>query len=269
MAQIKLRIELNKGRTGAPLEKLGDVARQMERFLRALGADLNLESKRGEWLAVNFKNGSVAWDATYQNDVTDAQFRRFNQCVEFITDYDPETEGTNALVSDLTLLEYGRIGEHIDPDEVIGVGIYPEGWKKLRWRRIEYRSTSRVRRAVETPIHSHGSVQGIMHSLVKGVVRPYFQIREFGSDQLIRCFYESYLYRDVHRALEHANAVVHATGYMQLDRARRTIDEMRVERLDRVEPLSDEEFRSLFGSVPELIGDMTTAEFIGQLRDDG
>jgi hypothetical protein len=92
MAQIKLRIELNKGRTGAPLEKLGCVARQMERFLRALGADLNLETKRGEWLAINFKNGSVAWDATYQNDVTDAQFRRFNHLLVIIS-------GGSALVA--------------------------------------------------------------------------------------------------------------------------------------------------------------------------
>jgi hypothetical protein len=111
MAQIKLRLELNKGRTGAPLEKLGGVARQMESFLRALALDLKLEVKKGEWLAVNFRNSSVSWDVAYQVEVTEAQFRHFNQCVEFITDYDPDTEGTNALVSDATLLEYGKIGE--------------------------------------------------------------------------------------------------------------------------------------------------------------
>jgi hypothetical protein len=121
MAQIKLRIELNKGRTGAPLEKLGTVARQMERFLRAVAADLNIDARPGEWLAVNFKNGSVAWDASFQEEVSEAQVRRFNDSIEFITDYDPETEGTNGIVTDLTLLEYSKIGDCIDPDEVIGV----------------------------------------------------------------------------------------------------------------------------------------------------
>jgi hypothetical protein len=101
------------------------------------------------------------------------------------------------------------------------------------------------------------------------VQRPYFQIREFGSDQLIRCYFEMRLYAEVHRALEHANAVVHATGEMRLDRARRAVDEMHVERLDRVEPLSDDEFHSLFGSAPEITDDVTTAEFINNIRSDG
>jgi uncharacterized damage-inducible protein DinB len=108
-----------------------------------------------------------------------------------------------------------------------------------------------------------------MHSLVKGAPRPYFQIREFGNEQLVRCFYHSRLYREVHRALEHENAVVHATGEMQLDRARRAINQMTVERLDRVEPLTDEEFRSLFGSAHDLTGEMTTAEFVENIRADG
>jgi hypothetical protein len=269
MAQIKLRIEINKGRTGAPLEKLGDIARQMERFLRALATDLDLEIRAGEWLALKFTNGSVAWDAAYQSEVTDAQLRRFNECVEFVTDYDPDSEGTNRLISDLTLLEYGRIGECIDPDEIVRLGIYRPERKRLLWRSVEYRSASRIRRAVETPIYSYGSIQGIVHALIKEVGRPYFQIREFGNDQLVRCHYPNDLYSEVIRALEHRTAVVHATGQMRLDRARRAIEEMQVERLDRVEPLTDDEFLSLFGAAPDITGDLSTSEFISQIREDG
>lgn len=270
MAQIRLRIELNKGRTGAPLDKLGDIARQMERFLRSLASDLRLEIRPNEWLAVNFKNGSVSWDASYQTEVSESEVRRFNECVEFITDYDPETEGTNGLISDVTLLEYGRLGERIDPDEVIGVGIYPlNGRARPRWRRVEYRKASRVRRAVETPIYSYGSVQGEMHSLIKGIANPYFQVREFGTNQLVRCYYEPDLYADVHRALEHRNAVVHATGQMRLDRVKRSIEDMQVERLDRIEPLTDDEFLSLFGAAPDITGDLSTKGFIAHVREDG
>lgn len=270
MAQIKLRIELNKGRTGAPLDKLGDIARQMDRFLQSLATDLRLSIRTGEWLAVNFKNGSVSWDAAYQTEVSDAELRHFNECIEFVTDYDPETEGTNGLISDATLLEFGRIGERIDPDEIIGVGIYPTDAqrKRLRWRRIEYRGASRIRRAIETPIQSYGSIQGEMHSLVKGAADPYFQIREFASTQLIRCYYKTDLYADIYRALEHRNAVVHATGYMHLDRSRRAVQEMRVERLDKVEPLTEDEFLSLFGAAPDITGDMSTNDFISQIRED-
>jgi hypothetical protein len=200
--------------------------------------------------------------------VSEAQARRFNDSVEFITDYDPETEGTNGIVTDLTLLEYGKIGDCIDPDEVIGVGIYPVEHKKIRWRRIEYRRVTRIRRAVETPLYSYGSVQGLMYSWVKGTVRPYFQLREFASDQLVRCYYDTRVYRDIHGAWEHPNAVVHATGEMTLERANRRVEEMTVERLDRVEPLTNEELLSLFGSAPDLTGGETTEEFIDRIRQD-
>jgi hypothetical protein len=41
MAQIKLGVKINEGRTGAPRDKLGEVSQQLEKFLRALGADLS------------------------------------------------------------------------------------------------------------------------------------------------------------------------------------------------------------------------------------
>lgn len=107
-----------------------------------------------------------------------------------------------------------------------------------------------------------------MHSLIKGTSRPYFQVREFASNQLIRCYYDNNLYQDIHRALEHRNAVVFATGQMRFDRARRIIEEMEVERLDRVEPLTDTEFQFLFGSAPEITGDLSTEEFVLRIRQD-
>jgi hypothetical protein len=146
MAQIKLRVELNKGRTGAPIEKLADVSRQLDKFLRALAVDLQIEVKKGEWLAVNFENGSVKYDAALQIDVREIEFRRFNGSIEFIADYDPDSEGSNGLVSDATLLE-GRIGTCIDPDEAVNLGIYaaPGSRKPKKWRQISYRSATRVK----------------------------------------------------------------------------------------------------------------------------
>jgi hypothetical protein len=267
MAQIKVRIELNKGRTGAPLEKLGDVARQFDKFLRSLAADLNLTAARGAWLAVNFRNGSISWDAALQDDITDAQVRHFNECLEFIADYDPDSEGTNRLVSNSTLLEFGRLGERIDSDEVIGIGVYSGGRSRLKWRRVEYSRASRIRRAIEEPIISYGSVQGLLHSVVLEARRPYFAVHELASEQVVRCYYEQPLYDDVVRAMAQRNAIIHATGDMKLDRASRTIGEMDVERIDHVQPLSDEEFQSFFGAAPQLTGELSTQDYIREYRD--
>ena len=267
MAQVKVRIELNKGRKGAPLEKLGEVSRQFDRFLRSLAADLKLDVKRDEWLAVNFKNGSISWDVALQTDVSEAQVGHFNQCLEFITDFDPDSESTNGLVSDGTLLQYGKIGEHIDADEVIGIGLYNGVRSRLKWRRIEYRRASRIRRSIEEPIMAYGSVQGALASVTLEGRRPYFSVRELSTEQTVKCFYSSSLYDDVVHALSQRNAIIHATGDLRLERASRLVGEMEVERIDRVEALSDEEFRSFFGMAPELTGEQTTQEYISEYRN--
>lgn len=269
MAQIKLRIEMNKGRAGAPLEKLGHITQQIDKFLRSLATDLNIEAKRGEWLALNFRNGSISYDAAYQVEVPDSKVKFFNQCVEFIADYDPDAEGSNGLVSDATLMEYARLGERIDPDETISLGIYTPDRKRLKWRRVEYRKASRIRQAIEVPINSYGSVQGALHSLFKEAERPFFQLRELSTDNLVRCFYDDGLYGQIIDGLRHRAAIVHASGQMKFDRAKRVIGEMRVDRLDRVEPLTDDEFRSVFGMAPFLTGDLTTQQYIDDMRDDG
>ena len=262
---------MNKGRTGAPLEKLADVSRQLERFLRALSSDLNVEVKRGEWLAVNFEDGSVKYDAALQVDVRESDFNRFNESIEFVVDYDPDIEGSNGLVSNATLLEFGRIGTYIDPDEAVNFGLYetPTSRKPKKWRQISYRSAVKVKHAVERPIEAYGSIQGVMHSLVKEGDRPHFHVRELATDLLIKCLYRQELYGEIVNALRDRMAVVFVTGAMKYDRVKRQIDELRADRLDRYISLSAEELHGFFGSAPKLTGHMTTSEFIRTLRADG
>ena len=140
MARVKVRFELNKGRIGAPLSKLGDISRQAEKFLRLLAADVKVATKADEWLAVNFRNGSVSYDAEFQGEITPAEVDAFNRNLEFLADYDPDAEGANGLVSPATALEFARLGTLIDPDEVIGLGIYGRERSRLKWRRISYAS---------------------------------------------------------------------------------------------------------------------------------
>ena len=51
-----------------------------------------------------------------------------------------------------------------------------------------------------------------------------------------------------------------------LNRNKRSISEMNVEKIDRIQPLTDDEFVGLFGSALHMTGDLTTNEFIDQLR---
>jgi hypothetical protein len=268
MARIKVRFELNKGRTGAPLGKLGDISKQAERFLRALAVDFAIDAKSGQWLAVNFKNGSVVYDAEFQGDVTGAEADAFNRGLEFLADYDPQSEGANGSVSQGTIMEFARLGSIIDPDEVIGLGIYGRGRAKPKMRWISYAKTAEIRGEMEAPIPAYGSVQGIIYSLQKEVDRPFFRMRELATDALVSCYYPGRLYGDVARALQERTNVLHVAGEMTYDRVKRSISELKVERIETARILSPAEFEEFFGSAPQFTGAMSTDEWIDQLRSE-
>lgn len=268
MARIRVRFELNKGRTGAPLAKLGEISRQAERFLRALASDLAVDAKAGEWLAVNFKNGSVSYDAEFQGDVSGAAADTFNRSLEFLADFDPQSEGANGAVSHSTMMEFAKLGTIIDPDEVIGLGIYARDRAKPKMRWISYAKTAEMRSEIEAPLPSYGSVQGIIHSLQKEAERPYFRVRELSTDVLVSCFYPSRLYSDVARALQERTSVLHVAGEMSYDRIKRAISEMKVDRIETARAMSPAEFETFFGSHPRYTGDLSTDEWIDQMRGE-
>lgn len=269
MAKLRVRLEINRGRTGAPLAKLARIAEQAERFLRSLANDSGVPTKANEWLAVNFKNGSVSFDGEFQGEIAVAAAEIYARNLEFVADFDPDVEGANGLVTDATLSEFAKIGTLIDPDEVVGLGIYRPDSDKPRWRQITYSKTADIRRRVETPLPSYGSVQGILHAWFKEVRDPHFQLRELATSNLINCFYAADHYDDVARAVKERSTVLHVSGNILFDRIRRVATELRTQRIDRANMLDPAEFEALIGSAPDFTGDMSTADFVDDIRRDG
>ena len=258
---MKIRLVLNKGRHGAPLSKLGKISEQMEKFLRSLASDCNIETKPGEWVAANFTNSSVAYDAEYLGDVNHGEAQVFTRSMEFLADYDPEGEGLNGMVSHATALEYARIGTLIDPDENIDLGIYPAKGGQPKWRSITYNRMASLRREMETPLPSYGAVQGILYAWYKEAREPSFQIRELSTDALIRVHYSPSLYADVARAVQERTTMLIVAGDMMLDRATRLPTEMRADRIDRIGMLSAAEFEQLAGSAPDYEIDLAEESY--------
>ena len=252
MARIRVRFSINKGRHGAPMAKLGRISEQAEKFLRALAVDCQIQIKPGEWLAANFKNGSVEYDAELPEDVNPGTAQNFSRCIEALADYDPEGDSLNVGVSDLTAIEYAKMGNLIDPDENIGIGIYPLHGGRPKWRSITYFKTSAIRRNIETPIPSFGSVQGILHAWFKEARDPNFQLRELSTDALIKVHYPATLYKAVADAVSERNTMLIVSGNMLFDRASRQATELRAERIDKMKLLSTSEFESFFGSSQEF-----------------
>ena len=255
MARIKIRLVINRGRHGAPMGKLGRISEQVEKFLKLLAADCEIETHASEWLAVNFGNGSVEYDAEFQGDVNLGAAQIFTRNLEFLADYDPEHEGLNVAIKPVTALEYARIGSLIDPDEEIGLGIYPPDARTPKWRAITYRSTAALKRKLETPVASYGSVQGILHAWFKEARDPNFQLRELSTDALVRVYYPPSLYADVAKAVQERTTMLMVSGNMLFDRATRMATELRADRIEMMKMLSTAEFEEFFGSAPDFVAD--------------
>jgi hypothetical protein len=269
MTAIRIRFQVNKGRIGAPLSKLGKIAEQAERFLRALATEAEIDQASGEWLAQNFDNGSVSYDAVFQGIVTPAQATIFNRHMEYVVDFDPDSEGAQGMVKPATLAEFARMGALMDPDEVIGIGLYQDGRKKPVWRQISYAKTVGVRQAIEAPLPTYGAVQGIIHSLQKELRQPYFQVRELSTESLVRCTYTTAQYPQVADALQERTTIIHVSGDVTYDRASRAVSELRLDRIDKARVMTPAEFEQFFGIAPRFTGEMSTDEYIDSLRDNG
>jgi len=67
-------------------------------------------------------------------------------------------------------------------------------------------------------------------------------------------------------AFQERTTVVHAAGAGSFVKGGRVLVEMRVEWLDAVRPLSSDEFDRLFGGSPDFTGEMTTGQYIEDIR---
>src|SRR5690349_15570297 len=134
MPRLRVRIELNRGGVGVPLEKLASVVQQAQSFFRMLGEDVHIDQTQGEWLGFDFDHESLNFTAEFVGPVTQEQVSAFHSAFD----------GTTALRR-ATTAQFARIADGIDEDEVIGFGLYlNEGEDPAEWRCLSRRDALRI-----------------------------------------------------------------------------------------------------------------------------
>lgn len=270
MARLRVRFRFNPGRVGSPMDKLGEFASQTEKFLRSMAFDLGVKAKKGEWLAQNFTNESVAFDAEFADEVVDTVQSRALSVFETITGKEPLEASNRGLVSLDTMAEFSRIGRIMDPDEKFLIGLYRTQLDEPSdWREVTFRQIAEIRLLLDAPIPAYGSVQGIVYSWHSGAMPPFFQLRELAAGGLVRCVYNAELHASIHLATRAPNTVVHVYGDMRWDRVSNSIIDVAVNDLEVAEPLTETEFDQIFGSIPEFTGDESTADYVETMRGNG
>jgi hypothetical protein len=234
------------------MAKLGKIAEQTERFLRVFASDLGLDVKAGDWIAADFKNSSVEFQAEFPKEVPPSIAQFFSAGLEVLADFDPEVEGLNGRVSESAALEYARIGNLLDVDEIIRMGIIAPDSRAPRWRDITYSSLSSIRRDLEQPVSAHGSVQGTIHAWFKEAKEPHFQMRELSTDDLIKVFYPDDLYTQVAKAVQERNTTLIVDGEIKYDKVTRQTVELKADRIKSMDMMTPQEFEEVFGCAPNF-----------------
>jgi hypothetical protein len=113
MSRLRVRIELNRGGVGVPLDKLASVVQQAQSFFRMLGDDVHIDQSQGDWLGFDFDHESLNFTAEFVGPVTQEQVAEFHSAFD----------GTTPLRR-ATIAQFARIADAIEEDEVIGFGLY-------------------------------------------------------------------------------------------------------------------------------------------------
>lgn len=268
MTQLKLRFKFNPGRTGAPMDKLGDFSVQCEKFLRSLTYDLGVQVKKGQWLAQNFSNGSVEFDSIFAESVPDNIAQQGIQALIGLSGQDPVSVCNKGLIGYGTLAEFAKIGKSLDPDESYYIKLDYIEHSISDWREISYGKSAEIRKLLEAPFISSGSFQGVPYSWHSGARPSFFQAREIVNGALVHCTYEQSIYLKVHNAFKKLGNIMHVYGDITWDKPTNSIIDVAVKDIEITSSISEAEFEKLFGSMSNYTGDFGTADYIDWVRGD-
>jgi len=139
MSRLRVRIELNRGGVGVPLDKLASVVQQAQSFFRMLGDDVHIDQSQGDWLGFDFDHESLNFTAEFVGAVTQEQVAEFHAAFD----------GTTPLRR-ATIAQFARIADAIEEDEVIGFGLYlNESDDPGEWRCLSRRDALRIAEEIQ------------------------------------------------------------------------------------------------------------------------
>lgn len=226
VANLRLKIELNKGKRGISLDKLEKVAQEMRRFLEAMGDDIELAEPES-WVGVDFTNGSLGFATEYRHPVAIPKLTRFNDAIVALAKSDfPQS------IQRSTANKFFELANILEPDEIAEIAVFDEKNNPLPLH-ISQNTAVVARRIKVLPFRETiGSVQGKIHSLHKeSKPHPYFTLRELSTANLIKCVYDPDVYPEIIRALGVVDQVVHVRGEIMTDTRGHSIHHVNVRQI--------------------------------------
>lgn len=135
MARLRVRMELSRGGSGVPLEKLASLVDEAQKFFRMLAEDVQIGKDGGEWMGFDFHPKSLNFTAEFVGRVTPSQVREFQAAFDGVT-----------LLRRATIAQFAKIAGAIAEDELIGFGLYENDQdnQPTEWRSLSKREALRI-----------------------------------------------------------------------------------------------------------------------------
>ena len=252
------------------MSRLSEFSSEAQKLLRMVANDVGITATGGTWVAQDFYNQGLGFDAAYQlAEVNDPEVVGYMGALDAMSSVDRGSNWTVSGIKPTTLVQYARVTNLASEGENVRLGIYKEDASlDVEWKVLQKDRAVAIIEHYQEWIEYRGMIQGIIHSLFKEASPPYFVIRDMASKELIRCVFSPSTYPGVHEALKRKNGVVLVSGWTKARRIDRCVDEIKVERLQATEPLNVDKLKAFFGSAPGWTGDLTSDDLIEQVRND-
>ena len=265
MSKLRVRVKLNDGGEGAPLDQLVKVGAELEKFLRYLAEDSGVSIAQFKWLAREFGNESVSFDSEGDGEFTDDQVQDFNRGLDYCLTFDPDEGLINGAVRHKTLFQFAKIADPLGLHERIGLGVYSPHEEEPQWRELSKRWATTLKDRLDDTVQYTGTLRAKLYSL-KLEPPSSFRIRLIRTGELIRCNTSAELFDRICKVAAHRDGLVYIRGKITVRRIDREVASVLALDVKPIKELDDDTYARFFGSDATYTGDLTTEEFVDEAR---
>lgn len=260
MAQFRIKLELNKGRHGIPLQRLANIAKETEKFLEMFSEDVKLE-KNG-WIAENFENGSLMYDVNYVGESVPHNLVIAQKAFEQITNVSTTSDELDFGVRKETFWQFAQIANHIEADDYIGIGLYKDN-NLIEIKELSKERALEIERQITQRFVEFGGIQGEITALIKG--SNHLWINDFATSNRIVCTFKGDMYNQIWQLLKTQDTVVNVEGWITRDNGK--IVSFIIEKISPAVIYQEGDLNKFFGCDPEFTGELSTEEYLTKLRN--
>ncbi len=277
MAKIRLKVKINKGKEGIPLEELAIISEDIHKFLSCVNADTEINVDNKNWIAKNFKSSNLNYIIENIDQVEEKSVNKYNNKLREIMSAQATMFENGA--SEDTIKQYAQITKHLKPNESIKFGLFTNGdydskepnetfsLNEDTSLKIQEIQKEIIGFEQKDTIEYHGSVYGIIHAWHKESDKPFLKIRDLTTTSFIDCFYPEIEYQKIYDLFKKREFIVYVSGLIKADRLQRRIKSISANKFRIAPGYKEGDLQKFIGCAPDLTGDVSTKDYLERQSD--